>query len=176
MVGRSHTSTVSSGSGTSCRYLNYFRFRWWKSNTSAFPWCWGRRLSFPSCRDRTRLTGCLLFILSDMPEREGGGAGKGKRGRGRGRATGSLEDLLQVVHNHARSAHRQMSGVPAGNNTHCQQHNSTSWITLGSVNRLRRSTTTVRTKFGERAFSYAGPVAWNSLPVHVREEMEFLSF
>ena len=42
----------------------------------------------------------------------------------------------------ARSAHRQMSGVPAGNSTHCQQHNSTSWTTLGSVNRLRRSTTT----------------------------------
>ena len=55
---------------------------------------------------------------------------------------GSVEDLLQVVHNHARSAHEQMSGVPAGNSTHCQQHNSTSWIMLGSVNRLRRSTTT----------------------------------
>jgi len=32
----------------------------------------------------------------------------------------------------------------------------------------------LRTKFGERAFSYAGPVAWNSLPVHVREEMDFI--
>ena len=29
----------------------------------------------------------------------------------------------------------------------------------------------LRTKFGERA--YAGPVAWNYLPVHVREEMDF---
>jgi len=34
----------------------------------------------------------------------------------------------------------------------------------------------LRTKFGERAFSYAGPVAWNSLPVHVREEMDFHRF
>ena len=34
----------------------------------------------------------------------------------------------------------------------------------------------LRTKFGERAFSYAGPVAWNSLPVHVREEMDFYRF
>ena len=31
-------------------------------------------------------------------------------------------------------------------------------------------------KFGERAFSYADPVAWNSLPVHVREEMDFYRF
>ena len=56
-------------------------------------------------------------------------------------ATGSLEDLLQAVHDHALSAHRHMSGVPEGNSTHCQQHNSTPWITLGSVNRLRRPTT-----------------------------------
>jgi len=34
----------------------------------------------------------------------------------------------------------------------------------------------LRTKFGERAFSYAGPVAWNSLPVHVREQMDFYRF
>ena len=34
----------------------------------------------------------------------------------------------------------------------------------------------LRTKFGERAFSYTGPVAWNSLPVHVREEMDFYRF
>ena len=46
---------------------------------------------------------------------------------------------------------------------------------LGSVNRLRRSTTT-RTKFGERAFSCSGPVAWNSLSVLVREEMDFCRF
>ena len=36
--------------------------------------------------------------------------------------SGLLEDLLQAVHSHARSAHRQMFGVPAGNSTHCQQH------------------------------------------------------
>ena len=59
-------------------------------------------------------------------------------------ATDSLEDLLQAVHNHARSARdRQMSGVPAGNSTHCQQHNSTSWTALGSVNRLRLGLVTV---------------------------------
>jgi len=26
----------------------------------------------------------------------------------------------------------------------------------------------LRTKFGERAFSHAGPTAWNSLPVNIR--------
>ena len=30
--------------------------------------------------------------------------------------------------------------------------------------------------FGEGAFSYAGPFAWISLPVHVREEMDFKRF
>jgi len=34
----------------------------------------------------------------------------------------------------------------------------------------------LRTEFGERAFAYAGPVAWNSLSVHVREEMDFYRF
>jgi len=34
----------------------------------------------------------------------------------------------------------------------------------------------LRTKFGERVFSYTGPVAWNSLPVQVREEMDFHRF
>jgi len=29
-----------------------------------------------------------------------------------------------------------------------------------------------RTKFGERAFSYAGPSAWNTLPRHIRETVE----
>ena len=34
----------------------------------------------------------------------------------------------------------------------------------------------LRTKYGERAFYHAGPVVWNSLPVHVREEMDFKRF
>jgi len=34
----------------------------------------------------------------------------------------------------------------------------------------------LHTKFGERSFSYAGPVAWNSLPVHVCEKMDFYRF
>ena len=42
--------------------------------------------------------------------------------------------------------------------------------------RLRPTSTTdfslpqLRTKFGERAFSHAGPAAWNSLPEHIRAE------
>ena len=34
----------------------------------------------------------------------------------------------------------------------------------------------LRMKFGERAFSYDGPFVWNSLPVHVQEEMDFYHF
>jgi len=46
------------------RYLNYFRLRWWKSDTSAFPYRWGRRQSFPSRRDRTRSANGLLILHS----------------------------------------------------------------------------------------------------------------
>ena len=34
----------------------------------------------------------------------------------------------------------------------------------------------LRTKFGERAFSYAGPVAWNSLPADIRDETDSTAF
>ena len=34
----------------------------------------------------------------------------------------------------------------------------------------------IRTKFGERAFSYAGPAAWNSLPDELRQAPTFNSF
>jgi hypothetical protein len=34
----------------------------------------------------------------------------------------------------------------------------------------------LRTKFGERAFSYAGPTAWNSLPVNIRAETSQVQF
>jgi len=33
-----------------------------------------------------------------------------------------------------------------------------------------------RTKFGKRAFSYAGPSAWNTLPRHIRETVDSASF
>jgi len=33
-----------------------------------------------------------------------------------------------------------------------------------------------RTKFGERAFSYAGPSAWNTLPRHIRETVDSAIF
>jgi len=34
----------------------------------------------------------------------------------------------------------------------------------------------VRTKLGERAFSYAGPVVWNNLPVYIRAEPDITRF
>ena len=65
-----------------------------------------------------------------------------------------------------------MSGVPAGK-----------WYTLSAARAgLLSAVSTdyvvsrLRTKFCKRAFSYASPVAWNSLPVHVREEMDFHRF
>jgi len=47
-------------------------------------------------------------------------------------------------------------------------------VNIGSTRHLRSSDTTdylkrtTRTKFGERGFSYSGPVAWNSLSLHLR--------
>jgi len=47
-------------------------------------------------------------------------------------------------------------------------------VNTSSTRHLRSSDTTdylkrtTRTKFGERGFSYSGPVAWNSLPPHLR--------
>ena len=37
-------------------------------------------------------------------------------------------------------------------------------------------TTSTYTKFGERAFSYAGPAAWNSLPADLRVIQETAAF
>jgi len=34
----------------------------------------------------------------------------------------------------------------------------------------------VRTKLGERAFSYTGPVVWNNLPVYIRAEPDIARF
>lgn len=39
---------------------------------------------------------------------------------------------------------------------------------LRSAETTNYMTPRLRTKFGERAFSYAGPSAWNSLPEHLR--------
>ena len=34
----------------------------------------------------------------------------------------------------------------------------------------------VRTKLGERAFSYAGPVVWNNLPLYIHAEPDIVRF
>jgi len=34
----------------------------------------------------------------------------------------------------------------------------------------------LRTKFGERAFSHAGPVTWNALPDHIRTVADPVKF
>ena len=39
---------------------------------------------------------------------------------------------------------------------------------LRSADSTNYTTPRLRTKFGERAFSYAGPAAWNSLPADLR--------
>ena len=42
---------------------------------------------------------------------------------------------------------------------------------LRSANSLRYETPKLKLKFGERAYSYAGPKAWNSLPSNLQELM-----
>lgn len=47
---------------------------------------------------------------------------------------------------------------------------------LRSANSSLYVTPRLRTKFGERAFSYAGPAAWNSLPVEIRDLTDSSAF
>ena len=41
---------------------------------------------------------------------------------------------------------------------------------------IPRTMSLMRSKFGERAFSYAGPAAWNSLAAHLRAIQEISAF
>jgi len=41
---------------------------------------------------------------------------------------------------------------------------------------LGRKVYSTTAKFGERAFSYAGPAAWNSMPEHIRAEPDIRVF
>jgi len=52
----------------------------------------------------------------------------------------------------------------------------TSHTGLCSANTTNYVTPPTRTKFGERAFSYAGPAAWNSLPDELRAAPTFNIF
>ena len=47
---------------------------------------------------------------------------------------------------------------------------------LRSADSTNYTTPRLRTKFGERAFSYAGPAAWNSLPADLRVIQETAAF
>jgi len=55
-------------------------------------------------------------------------------------------------------------------------------VNTSSTRHLRSSDTTdylkrtTRTKFGKRGFSYSGPAAWNSLPLHLRTITDTNSF
>jgi len=55
----------------------------------------------------------------------------------------------------------------------CNQPHSRSGLRPSSAD---FSVPRTRTKFGERAFSYAGPSAWNTLPRHIRETVDSASF
>ena len=60
-----------------------------------------------------------------------------------------------------------VSRVPA--NYRRTSYAFTSRASFGSVLRAEvRRTASIRTKFSERAFSFSGPVAWNSLPANIR--------
>ena len=47
---------------------------------------------------------------------------------------------------------------------------------LRSASRLLYRKPALKTKFGERAFSYAGPAAWNSLPDYIQSDLNTNSF
>ena len=54
--------------------------------------------------------------------------------------------------------------------------NSATRTGLRSSNSSQYVTPRLRTRFGERAFSFAGPAAWNSLPAELRDSNNVLTF
>ena len=68
--------------------------------------------------------------------------------------------------------------VPAMNGSFSRQGfaSSASRSGLRSANSSLYVTPRLRTKFGERAFSHAGPAAWNSLPVEIRDLTDSSTF
>ena len=76
-----------------------------------------------------------------------------------------IMQMLRVLH-YALCTHRKM---PSLKNTvqlvAARQSPSDLWSSTTSAYLLPR----LKTKFGERAFSQAGPSAWNAVPTHIRD-------
>jgi len=58
-----------------------------------------------------------------------------------------------------------MPSISRGHHLYVQQRSNTYWTAISFQQHV---TPQLRTKFEERAFSHAGPAAWNSLPPDIR--------
>ena len=69
-------------------------------------------------------------------------------------------------------------GVSDGNSpvSRCQQITLRATLIFHLIDGLLYSLPRLRTKFGERAFSHAGPATWNALPDHIRTVADPVKF
>jgi len=84
-------------------------------------------------------------------------------------AAGQLQNKVQAVLPRPRHPLQSQPGVSDGNSPVSRRQQITLRATLifhvvDGLLFIPR----LRTKFGERAFSHAGPAAWNALPDHIR--------
>jgi len=84
-----------------------------------------------------------------------------------------LQNKVQAVLPRPRHPLRSQPGVSDGNSPVSRRQQITLRATLifHLVDGPR-----LRTKFGERAFSHAGPAAWNALPDHIRTVVDPVNF
>ena len=103
------------------------------------------------------------------------------------------------MHDHVRSALKELHWLPVVyrikfklalmmftiHTRQCRDYLSSSvqacssdpaWIRLHSATSINYSVPRTRTKFGDRAFSVAGPVVWNSIPAAVGDADAVSSF
>ena len=88
-------------------------------------------------------------------------------------AAGQLQDKVQAVLPRPRHPLRSQAGVSDGNSSVSRRQQITFRATL--IFHLIYGLLST-TKFGERAFSHAGPATWNVLPDHIRTVADPVKF
>ena len=84
-------------------------------------------------------------------------------------------NYFQVVHLDVSSAFWPSTVLPVTDAQQLPDLCATTWAAFRKFTRLH-SATAIRIKFGERAFSYAGPHAWNFLPSSIRSLTDLKTF
>ena len=84
-------------------------------------------------------------------------------------ATSTSTDAVQIVHSGARHPQQTMSRVPHWRRAARQNGVNANRSAFCGQQQLFSTTSEYHQSIGERAFSYAGPAAWNQLPESIRQ-------